>query len=76
MSPEKYGKKRLQVSFRISDLAETRLQERADLFGLAPTQYAKAVLYKDLGVFGEPLDRRRRSFQRRRRAEEEELEHW
>jgi len=74
MNAEKYGKKRRQVSFRISELAETRLRQNAALFELPPSEYAKAVLYRDLGVFGEPLDRRRRSFQRRRRAEEKDLE--
>ena len=49
-----------------------RLQETAELFNLPPSEYAKAVLYRDLGVFTEPLDQRRRMWKRKRRAEEAE----
>jgi len=71
MSAEKYGKRR-QVSFRISEIAQQRLRQNAELFNLPPSEYAKAVLYRDLGVFGEPLDKRRKSFQRKQRAEEKD----
>ena len=37
-----------------------------------PTEYAKALLYKDLGVFNEPLDRRRRSWKKKKQQLEEE----
>ena len=33
---------------------------------MAPSEYAKAALYKDLGVFSEPLDKRRRRWKRKR----------
>lgn len=57
---EKYGK-RHQVTFRITRLAKERLEEVAALFNnMKPSQYAKAVLYRDLGLFDEPLDHRRR----------------
>jgi len=61
--PEKYGKRR-QVTFRIGPLAKERLEETAELFNLNPSQYVKALLYKDLGIFNEPLDQRRRSWKR------------
>jgi len=65
-SYEKYGKRR-QITFRISPLAEERLRQAAELFNLEPAQYAKAVLYRDLGLFQEPIDQRRRSWQRKQR---------
>ena len=61
---EKYGKRR-QITFRISQLAEERLEQVAELFNLKPAQYAKAVLYRDLGLFMEPIDRRRRTWRRK-----------
>jgi len=57
--------KRLQVTFRVSDAAYTRLLQVAKLFHLQPAQYAKAVLYRDLGCYLEPLDRRRREHRER-----------
>lgn len=62
-SYNKHGKRR-QITFRIGPLAEDRLRQVAKLFNMKPTEYAKAVLYRDLGVFNEPLDQRRRSWRR------------
>jgi len=56
--------KRLQITFRITETAMLRLEAAAELFQLTPAQYAKAVLYKDLGLFNEPLDQRRRSWKK------------
>jgi len=61
----KYGKRR-QITFRIGPIAEDRLRQVAALFNMRPTEYVKALLYKDLGVFNEPLDRRRRSWKKKR----------
>jgi hypothetical protein len=58
---EKYGRRR-QVSFRIGPLAEERLKQHAELFNLKSSEYTKAVLYRDLGIFSEPLDQRRRNW--------------
>ena len=69
----KYGKRR-QITFRIGPIAEDRLKQVAALFNMRPTEYVKALLYKDLGVFNEPLDRRRRSWKKKRLQLEEELE--
>ena len=64
---EKYGK-RIQVTFRITELAYDRLQQAAELFGFRnPSQYVKAMLYRELQLFTEPVDQRRRSFRRRQR---------
>ncbi|MCK4474214.1 hypothetical protein KAU30_00120 [Candidatus Bathyarchaeota archaeon] len=75
-SSEKYGKRR-QITFRIGPIAQDRLERAAELFDMKPGQYAKALLYKDLGVFNEPLDRRKRAYKRKKKlqqqAEEEEL---
>ena len=73
--PEKYGKRR-QITFRIGPIAQDRLERAAELFDMKPGQYAKALLYKDLGVFNEPLDRRKHSWRQKKQqqqAEEEEL---
>lgn len=72
-STQKYGK-RHQVSFRITELAWQRLQEAAKLFGLSEPHYVKAVLYRDLGLFNQPIDRRKRGYRRRRRKELDEME--
>lgn len=71
MTSEKYGKRR-QISFRIGPVAEDRLQRAAALFNLKPSQYVKALLYKDLGVFNEPLDMRRRTWKQQKKLEREE----
>lgn len=60
-----HEKRRLQVSFRIGEHAWERLVEVARLFEMREGEYAKAVLYKDLGVYDERLDRRRKPWRRR-----------
>lgn len=47
VSSEKYGKRR-QITFRIGPVAQDRLERAAALFNMKPTDYAKAVVYKDL----------------------------
>ena len=39
---------------------------------MKPSQYAKAVIYKDLGVFNEPLDMRRKTWKKRKMQLEKE----
>lgn len=73
MGNSKFHGKRRQISFRITEIAEHHLNQRAELFNMTPSEYAKAVLYKDLGVFTEPLDRRRRRWKQKKRQEEEDL---
>jgi hypothetical protein len=75
---EKYGK-RIQITFRITPVAMDRLERAAGLFRMTPGEYTKAVLYRDLGVFEEPLDQRRRAWKQHKRTqqleeEEQELE--
>jgi hypothetical protein len=70
---EKYGKRR-QITYRIGPIAEDRLREVARMFDMSPGEYAKAVLYRDLGVFNEPLDQRKRSYRQRKAREEAENE--
>jgi len=66
---EKYGK-RIQITFRITELAAERLQQVAELFGFRnSSQYVKAMLYKDLQLFNEPVDQRCRSWRRKQREE-------
>jgi len=67
---EKYGKRR-QITFHIGPVAQNRLEQAAALFDMKPSEYAKAVLYKDLGVFNEPLDQRRRTWKQRKEKLEE-----
>jgi hypothetical protein len=67
---DKYGKRR-QITFRIGPIVQDRLERTAALFNLKPTEYAKALLYKDLQVFDEPLDQRRRSWKQKKRRLEE-----
>jgi len=62
---EKYGKRR-QITFRIGPVAQDRLKRAASLFNMKPTEYAKAVLYRDLGIFDEPLDQRRRTWRQKK----------
>ena len=52
------SKARVQVNFRISPFAMEKLRQAATLFDLEPSQYCKAVIFKDLGIFSEPLDMR------------------
>ena len=63
---EKYGKRR-QITFRIGPIAQERLKQAAALFNLKPSEYAKAVLYRDLGIFDEPLDQRRRTWKQKKK---------
>lgn len=71
MAPaEKYGKRR-QITYRIGPIAEDRLREVARMFDMSPGEYAKAVLYRDLGVFNEPLDQRKRSWRQKQKEKEE-----
>lgn len=67
---EKYGKRR-QITFRIGPIAQERPTQAADLFNLKPSEYAKAILYRDLGVFNESLDQRRRSWKRQKQKLQE-----
>ena len=68
---EKYGKRR-QITFRIGPVAQDRLKRAASLFNMKPTEYAKAILYKDLGIFDEPLDQRRRSWRQKKKQFDED----
>lgn len=49
------------VQYRISPFAEKVGSEVAALFGMSLSQYAKAVLFRDLGLIFEPIDRRRKT---------------
>ena len=72
-SLEKYGKRR-QITFRLGPLAKERLQQVAALFNLKPSEYAKALLYKDLQTFSEPLDQRKRTWRISQPEEEQDTE--
>ena len=54
------------VQYRISPFAEKVAEEVAALFNMSLSQYAKAVLYRDLGLVTEPIDRRKKQPARRR----------
>ena len=71
-----YGKKekRIQISFRLTERAFHRLRQCADLFNMEPSQYVKAVLYRELGLFEEPVDQRRRKWIQKRKKQKEEDE--
>jgi len=58
-NPFKVHGKDHHVQFRISPFAEKVGSEVAALFNLNLSQYCKALLYHNLGVF-EPTDRRRK----------------
>ena len=66
-----HGKRR-QITFRISEVVQDRLQRAANLFNMKPAEYAKAVLYRDLGVFDEPLDKRHRRYKEKQRQQKQE----
>lgn len=66
---KKRGRK--QLCFRIGPIATDRLDQVAQLFDMKPSQYVKALLYRELGVFNEPLDRRKS-----RRVNKSNLEDW
>ena len=68
---EKYGKRR-QITFRIGPICQDRLKQAAALFSMKPSEYAKAVLYRDLGIFNEPLDQRRRAWKQERKKQQVE----
>ena len=61
-----HGKRRIQICFRVTEKAWTRLREISRLFEMSDTDYVKADLYKDLGVWTERLDYRKK---RRRHRE-------
>lgn len=48
------------VQFKISPFAEKVASEVAALFSMSLSQYAKAVLYLNLGLIFEPIDRRKK----------------
>jgi hypothetical protein len=48
------------VQFRVSPFAEKVGSEVAALFGMSLSQYCKALLYLNLGLVFEPVDRRRK----------------
>jgi len=68
---EKYGKRR-QITFRIGPLAQERLKQASALFNMKPCEYVKAVLYRDLAIFDEPLDQRRRAWKQKKQQSEDE----
>lgn len=70
-------RKRHQICIRIGRLADERLRQIAEMFDMSPGTYIKALLYKDLGIFNEPLDRRKRRRRRKPNIEDWELhESW
>lgn len=72
----KYGK-RHQLTIRIGPIATDRLKQVAEMFDMKPATYVKALIYKDLGIFNEPLDRRKRRRRRKPVMEDWELhESW
>ena len=70
---EKYGK-RIQITFRITAVAMDRLERASALFRMTPGEYTKAVLYRDLGVWEEPLDQRRRAWKQHKKKQQFEEE--
>jgi hypothetical protein len=66
-SPEAHGKTH-HIQFRISPFAQKIGEEVAALFGMSLSQYAKAVLYLNLGLVFEPLDRRRKQKPRKHKV--------
>ena len=57
--PQAHGKVH-QVQFKITPFAEKVGVEVAALFNMSLSQYTKAVLYLNLGLVFEPVDRRRK----------------
>jgi hypothetical protein len=49
-----------QVQFKITPFAHKVGEEVAALFGMSLSQYCKALLYLNLGLVFEPVDRRRK----------------
>lgn len=64
-------KRRLQVCFRITEKAWERLVQTARLFEMREGEYCKAVVYRDLGVYDERIDRRRRTWRQRQQRKEQ-----
>ena len=56
---EKHGKQHL-VALRVSPKAMERLKQISQLYHLKPGSYMKAVLYRDLGLWDELMDLRRK----------------
>ena len=71
-----FGKKekRTQISFRLTETAFNRLKQCAELFNMDPSQYAKAVLYRELGLFQEPVDQRRRRWMQKHKKQDSDDE--
>jgi len=69
---EEHGKVH-QVQFKITPFAHKVGEEVAALFGMSLSQYCKAVLYLNLGLVFEPIDRRRRSWKQKKRLEDDEF---
>jgi len=67
-------KRRTQICLRIGSIAAERLRQIAEMFDMKPGQYVKALLYKDLDIFKEPLDRRKRRHRRKLDMEDWELQ--
>jgi len=59
--------KRIQITFRLTETAWIKLRQAAELFNMEPSTYAKAVLYKDLGLYQEPVDQRSRRWKEKQR---------
>jgi len=49
-----------QIQFKITPFAHKVGEEVAALFGMSLSQYTKALLYLNLGLIFEPVDRRRK----------------
>jgi hypothetical protein len=62
---EKHGKVH-QVQFKITPFAHKIGDEVAALFGMSLSQYCKALLYSNLGLVYEPIDRRRKNWRKSR----------
>jgi len=56
---ERHGKVH-QIQFKITPLADKVGREAAALFNMSLSQYCKALLYLNLGLVFEPVDRRRK----------------
>jgi hypothetical protein len=56
----------------IRPIVQDRLNRTAALFNLKPCEYVKALLFKDLQVFDEPLDQRRGAWLQQKKKEADE----
>lgn len=59
---QRHGKPH-QVIFKISPFAFKVLEETAALFTMNPNRYVKTILYRDLGLYHESMDQRRKKRQ-------------